>query len=454
MPGGLLDALFMPRRVAVYGASARHAGKLGNILLRNVAAGASTVAVHPSATTVGDVPAVANLADTDAPVDLALISVPAPAVEDAVADAAVGGARVGVVLSSGFGETGPDGQAVETRLVAVAREHGMRLVGPNCMGVVSASGEAGWLNGSYFWSLPERAGSISFISQSGAFGGMFFAECRARALGLSRFASLGNSIDVVETDVLEALGADDATAVIGMFVEGFRDGRRFVEVARRVTASKPVVVLKAGKAAAGARAAASHTGSVVGRHAAVSAALERAGVIEAATTDELFDVLTAVAQVPNPLPGARVAIVTISGGPGVLAADAAEPAGLELATPSEATVRAVREIVPGFAALGNPIDLTPQCAPGAFGDAIGAVYDDERFDAVVVINCGLDIPEFGAGVVAGAQRTGKPTVAFVLDVPTIRQAFDAAGIPCFGSPERAVHALASRVGIEGRRSEA
>jgi len=450
MPGGLLDALFMPRRVAVYGASARHAGKLGNILLRNVAAGASTVAVHPSATAIDGVPAVATLVDGDAPVDLALISVPAPAVEDAVTDAAVGGARAGVVLSSGFGETGADGQTVEARLVATAREHGMRLVGPNCMGVVSSLGEAGWLNGSYFWSLPERAGSISFISQSGAFGGMFFAECRARSLGLSRFASLGNSIDVVETDVLEALGGDDATAVIGMFVEGFRDGRRFVEVARRVTASKPVVALKAGKAAAGARAAASHTGSVVGRHAAVSAALERAGVIEARTSDDFFDVLTAVARVPRPPRGRGVAIVTISGGPGVLAADAAEAAGLELAAPSDATVRAIRELAPDFAAVGNPIDLTPQCPPAAFVPAIGAVYDDDRFDAVVVINCGLDIPEFGAGVVAGAQRSGKPTVAFVLDVPTIREAFDDASIPCFASPERAVHALASRAGAQQR----
>jgi acyl-CoA synthetase (NDP forming) len=260
MPGGLLDALFLPRRVAVYGASARDPAKLGNTLLRNVATGASTVealAVHPSSTTIDGVGAFPSLRAAGAPVDLALVSVPAPMVEAAVADAAVGGARVGVVLSSGFGETGADGQAIEARLAKTANEHGMRLVGPNCMGVVSSLGDAGWLNGSYFWSRPEHAGSISFISQSGAFGGMFFAECRARALGVARFASLGNSVDVIETDVLEALAGDDATAAIGMFVESFRDGRRFVDVARRVTPTTPVVVLKAGKAAAGARAAAS-----------------------------------------------------------------------------------------------------------------------------------------------------------------------------------------------------
>jgi acetyltransferase len=230
-----------------------------------------------------------------------------------------------------------------------------------------------------------------------------------------------------------------------MFVEGFRDGRRFVEVARRITATKPVVVLKAGKASAGARAAASHTGSVAGRHAAVSAALERAGVIEARTSDEMFDTL-AMITAPGEVPaGNRVAVLTISGGPGVLAADAAEAAGLSLASPSPATVDQVRELAPAFAATGNPIDLTPQCPPGNFPAAIAAVYDDPAFDAVLVIDCGLDIPELGTGVVDAVRATGKPTAAFVLDVPEIQRAFDAAAIPCFGAPERAAQALANRI---------
>jgi acetyltransferase len=441
MAGGLLDALFRPRRVAVYGASARDPSKLGNTLLRNVAAGVDVLAVHPTAASIDGVPAVATL-EPVAGVDLALVSVPAETAEAAVADAAAGGARAGVVLSSGFGETGEAGRAIEHRLATVAREHGMRLVGPNCMGVVSRRDDATWLNGSYFWALPDRVGSLSFISQSGAFGGMFFAECRARGLGVARFASLGNSVDVTETDVLDVLGEDDATTAIGLFVEGFRDGRRFVDVARRITPTKPVVVLKAGKASAGARAAASHTGSVAGRHAAVRAACARAGVVEARTSDDFFDSLAATSSIGGTGSARRVAVVTISGGPGVLAADAAEDAGLTLARPSPGTVDAVRSLAPAFAAVGNPIDLTPQCTPEAFGPAIAAVFDDDAFDAVVAINCGLDIPEFGAGIADGARRSGKPTVAFVLDVPSVRRALDAAGIPCFPSPERAARALA------------
>jgi acyl-CoA synthetase (NDP forming) len=445
MPGDpLLDALFRPRRVAVYGASARDESKLGNTLLRNVAGSREieAVAVHPSAPAIDGIPACPRLDASGGPVDLALVSVPAAGVEGAVANAAAGGATVAVVLSSGFAESGDAGRAVEDRLRTIATGHGMRLVGPNCMGVVSSLGDDGWLNASYFWSLPDRSGPVAFVSQSGAFGGMFFAESRARGLGVSRFASLGNSADVVETDLLEILGADDQTEVVGMFVEGFRDGRRFVDVARRVTRQKPVVVLKAGKAAAGARAAASHTGSVAGRHAAVSAALRRAGAIEARTTDEFFDALAAAASVPMLPAKPRVAIVTISGGPGVLAADAADDAGLDLAAPSPETVQAVCALLPPFAAVGNPIDLTPQCPPASFGPAIAAVYED-AFDAVVVINCGLDIAEFGRGVIDAARRTDTPTAAFVLDVPGIRGMLDAAGIPCFASPERAVRALAA-----------
>ena len=422
--------------MAVYGAS-RNPSKLGHILLKNVLEGGfdgDVVAVNPSREEVLGLPSVAGL---ERPVDLALISVPAAAVPAAVADAA--GARCGaaIVLSSGFGETGAAGQAVEASLRAVAAGAEMRLVGPNCMGVVSRR-ETGWLNGSYFWQLPAAAGGISLVSQSGAFGGMFFAEARRRELGVARFLSVGNAADVGETDVLEWLAGDPLTSVVGLFVEAFRDGRRFVDVAS--ACSKPLVVLKAGKESAGARAAASHTGSLAGSHGPVHAALRRAGAIEAETADEFFDTLAALAGGPAPAAGRSVAVLTISGGPGVLASDAAERLGLRLPAPSEATVRRVRELAPAFAATGNPIDLTPQCPPAAFAAAIGAVFDDPAFAGVVAINCGLDIPEFGAGVVEARARTGKPVTAFVLDVPRIEAALRAAGVPLLPSPERAVAA--------------
>lgn len=438
-----LDCLFKPKSIAVYGASATDSRKLGNTLLKNAANGAGeVVAVHPDASAIDGINAVARL---DRPVDLALISVPDKRVEAAVSDAAAAGAGAAIVLSSGFGETGAAGRAVQDRLVAIARAADMRLIGPNCMGVVSHLGDGRWLNGSYFWRIPTTPGGLSFVSQSGAFGGMFFGHMRSSNLGLARFLSVGNSADVGITDALEWLGDDPQTTAIGMFVEGFGDGRRFVDVARKVTAKKPVVVLKAGKMAAGAKAAASHTGSMAGSHAAVRAALRRAGVIEAADTEAFFDAMDAAAVGLRQKAVKNIAIVTISGGPSVLAADASERAGLVLPSLAPATVARLSQLVPSFAALGNPIDLTPQCPSDCFIPAIEAIYADPAIDGVVAINCGLDLKPFGTGVARGVAATGKPTAAFVLDAPGVEAEMAAAGVLRFSSPERAVNALATGV---------
>jgi acetyltransferase len=438
-----LDSLFNPKSIAVYGASAADSRKLGNTLLKNAANGSGEViAVHPEAETIDGIPAVARL---DRPIDLALISVPDKRVEAAVADAAAAGTGTAIILSSGFGETGAEGRAVQDRLVAIAKSAGMRLVGPNCMGVVSHLGGDRWLNGSYFWRIPATAGGLSFVSQSGAFGGMFFGHMRASGLGLSRFLSVGNSADVAITDALEWLGDDPQTTAIGMFVEGFGDGRRFVEVARQVSARKPVVILKAGKMAAGAKAAASHTGSMAGSHAAVRAGLRRAGVIEAADTEMFFDAMDAAAVGLRKKTVRNIAIVTISGGPSVLAADAAERAGLVLPSLSPATMERLRALVPSFAALGNPIDLTPQCPIENYIPAIEAIYADPAVEGVVAINCGLDLKPFGTGVARGVAATGKPTCGFVLDAPGVEAEMAGAGVLRFPSPERAVNALASGV---------
>jgi acetyltransferase len=440
-----LDSLFVPQSIAVYGASANDPRKLGNKLLANAASGVSdVVAIHPSADRIGSTSAVPSL---NRPVDLVLVSVPATRVEAAVADAAAAGAKTSIVLSSGFGETGDDGRAAQARIAALARDAGMRLVGPNCMGVVSHLGNGRWLNGSYFWAVPETAGGLSFVSQSGAFGGMFFAHLRASGLGLSRFLSVGNAADVSITDVIEWLGEDAQTTAIGLFIEGIDDGRRFVEAARRVTARKPVVALKAGKMAAGAKAAASHTGSMAGSHTAMQAGLRRAQVIEAAGTEAFFDAMDAAAVGLKRTPIRNIAIVTISGGPSVLAADAAERVGLSLPALGAETLAQLRPLVPAFAALGNPVDLTPQCPADNFVQAIEAVYADSAIEGVVAINCGLDFPEFGKGVAQGIKKTGKPSTAFVLDVPGVEAEMANAGVLRFASPERAVTALTTEVGV-------
>ena len=435
-----LDRLFAPRSIAVYGASASDPSKLGNALLANAASSwGEVIAVHPSATGIDGIEAVGRL---DRAVDLALVSVPAHRAEAAVADAATAGVGCAVVLSSGFAEAGPEGRRGQDRLAALARRRGMRLVGPNCMGVVSHLGGGRWLNGSYFWAVPERPGGLSFISQSGAFGAMFFAYLRETGLGLSRFLSVGNSVDVSVTDTLEWLGKDDLTTAIGMFVEGIDDGRRFVDVARRVTARKPVVMLKAGKMAAGARAALSHTGSMAGSHEALQAGLRRAKVTEAVDTDDLFDRLDIISAGAGLRAVRSIGVVTISGGPGVLAADAAERLGLRLPHLLDGSVKALAPLVPPFASLGNPIDLTPQCSPDHMVPAVEAVFRDPNIEGVVAINCGLDVPGFGVGVARGAASTGKPTTAFVLDVPLVEAELASAGVPRFRTPERAVAALA------------
>lgn len=437
-----LDPLFKPTSVAVYGASTKNPAKLGNTLLRNALQSdmAEVFAVSPSA---GRAEGLTTLASLPRPADLALISVPDQAVEAAIDDAAAAGARCAVVLTSGFGETGDEGAAAERRIVDRAARSGMRIQGPNCMGIVSHLGDDRWLNGSYFWKVALKPGPISLLSQSGAFGGMFFSELATRGLGFKRFASLGNAADLDETAMLEWLADDDDTGVIALFAEAISGGRRFVDIVRGITSERPVVVLKSGRSAAGARAAASHTGSIAGSHGAVSAALRRAGAIETSSSDEFFDVLAAVSSTQPALTGTRVAVVTISGGPSVLAADEAERLGLTLPAMSDSTVERLRAVVPGFAATGNPVDLTPQCPADAHSPAVSAVFDDPTIDGVIAINCGLDLEPFGKAVAEASTRTAKPAVGFVTDAPTVAAILARSGIPLFSSPERAARGLAS-----------
>ena len=437
-----LEPLFLPRSVAVYGASTRDPSRLGNRLLRNAMASAldDVQAISPTPGTAEGLRTTPSLAGQ---VDLALISVPAASVEAAMADAAGGGARSAIVLTSGFGETGEEGQAAQERLRAIATRADMRFLGPNCMGVISRLNDGGWMNGSYFWDVDLVPGGVTMLSQSGAFGGMFLAEMSRRGLGVRRFASLGNAADLDETQILRWLAQDDETQVIGLFAEALAGGHDFVTTVRSLSAERPVVVLKAGKTATGARAAISHTGSIAGTHGAVSAALRRAGAMEARTTDEFFDLLALAASPMRPPAGSRLAVLTVSGGPSVLAADEAERLGLVLPQLADSTLEVLLAVVPSFAATRNPVDLTPQCPPEAYAPAVDAVYNDRNIDGVVVIDCGLDIPELADAVTAAHKSTGKATVAFVTDTPTVARRLTAAGVPLLPSPERAVRAYAS-----------
>src|SRR5262245_33844119 len=386
-----LEPLFAPRRVAVLGVS-RSPEKLGHRLLQNLLEAGfpgEVVPVNPSGEAILGVKSVARVADLPEGLDLALVSLPAAAVAGAVAELGRLGCRAAVVLASGFGETGEAGQGVQRELAAIARASGMRIVGPNCMGVVNVPGR---FNGSYFWNAPRAAGGITFVSQSGAYGGLFFREVRARGLGVAKFLSIGNQADLGFAECLDWLAGDPDTRVVALFVEGVRDGRGFVAAARRLAAAKPVVAFKVGRGSAGARAAGSHTGSLAGAGETYRAAFAAAGVVVAGETEEFFDAVVALdALAGSPPRGDGVAILTVSGGPSVAAADAAEAAGLRVPALPAARRQRLRAHLPAFGADENPVDMTPQMEPAAFGPAVRLVLEADPVAGALALTVRLDL---------------------------------------------------------------
>jgi acetyltransferase len=435
-----LDALFAPGSIAVLGAS-KNPAKLGHRLLANVKEGGFAGAIHPVNPSGGSIlglPVLERIEALPPGVDLALVSLPAPAVPAAIGALAARGVRAAVVLSSGFGEVDSRGRGVQDAMLASARAAGMRLVGPNCMGVYSAPAR---VNGTYFWDLPEAPGGIAVVSQSGAYGGLIFRHLGSRGLGISRFLSIGNQADVDIAEVIEYLADDPATTLIACFVEALRDGRRFVGAARHASRRKPIVALKGGRSDAGRRAAGSHTGSLGGSYDIYRAALRHAGVVVTEETEEFFDAIESLLVCGSRRPAApRIAVITVSGGPSVVAADCAERSGLALPTLDDATQQRLRALLPAFAAVGNPVDLTPQVERERIADAVREVLTRDAIAGAVVVNVGLDIPEFADGVLAARDGTGKPVVAFTADAPAIRERFLASGVPVLPSPERAVRA--------------
>jgi acetate---CoA ligase (ADP-forming) len=435
-----LARLFAPRSIAVLGVS-RNPAKLGFRLLQNVVEGGyegRVYPVNPSGEPILGCPTVRAPAAVPEGVDLALVSLPAPAVPEAIRALAARRVGAAVVLSSGFGEVDDEGRRSQAALLDAARAAGLRLVGPNCMGVYSAPAR---LNGTYFWDLPRLAGGIGVVSQSGAYGGLIFRHLGTRGLGVGRFLSIGNQVDVDIAEVIAWLADDPATTLIACFVEALRDGRRFVEVARAATARKPVVVLKGGRSEAGRRAAGSHTGSLAGAYDVYRAACAHAGVVLAEETEEFLDAVEALAVAGARRPSApRVAVITVSGGPSVIAADTAERAGLAVPPLDPPTAGKLRALLPPFAAVGNPVDLTPQVEPGRIAAAVRLVLDEPAVAGAIAVNVGLDVLEFGAAIVEAAEATGKPAVAFAADAPGIVARFRAGGVPVLPSPERAVRA--------------
>jgi acetyltransferase len=381
----------------------------------------------------------ASLEQVPDPVDLAVVLVPAHAVPDVLRACGRRGVRSVVIASGGFRETGHEGAALERTCVEIANRHGIRFLGPNCIGVIDTHVP---LDTTFLGPSRAPEGSVGFLSHSGALCAAVIDWSRGEGFGFSRLVSLGNQADLTETDLLPAVAEDAATEVIAMYMEGIGDGRGFVDAA--LGTETPIVVHKAGRFAAGQRAAASHTGALAGDEAAFDAAFRRAGVLRASSTKEMFDWARSLAWLPA-MRGPNVAIVTNAGGPGVIAADVVEQAGLSLAKLSEATTAELRILLPPAAGVTNPVDMLASATTEQYAQSLQTVLADDGVDAAMVI---LPPPprqraEDIADALASLNYT-KPLVVALMGGPAIGMAADrlrAARIPDYRFPTEAAGAL-------------
>jgi acetyl coenzyme A synthetase (ADP forming)-like protein len=438
-----------PASIAVVGASRRR-GSIGGAVMGNLVAGGFTGAlypINPHARTIAGRRAFASVGDIPGPVDLAVVAIAAPGVAAAAQDCADKGVRALVVLSAGFSETGPEGREREEELLGICRRSGMRLVGPNCLGVLNTAEGIG-LNATFAPGRPP-AGRIAFASQSGAYGIAALGLAARRGVGLSSFVSMGDKADLSGNDFLRFWEHDAGTDVVLLYLESLGNPRRFAQITRRMTADKPVIAVKSGRTAAGRRAASSHTGALLeASEATVDALFDHAGVIRVETLDEQLDVAVLLAGQPLPR-GDRVAIVTNAGGPGISCADACAGAGLRVEPLGEATRAALSELLPDAAAVGNPVDMLAAATEAQFRQAVAIVGSDPDIDAVIAIFI-PPLPGRRADPVLRAVRTaarrpnraGTPVLAVVL-APGV--AVPAPGVPVYETPEHAARALGHAV---------
>ncbi|MEO8033193.1 MAG: GNAT family N-acetyltransferase, partial [Acidobacteriota bacterium] len=439
-----MRAIFAPASIAVVGAS-RRPGQLGSEILRNLKSTGyrgALYAVNPKAVEIESVRAFPTISAIEGEVELAIIAVPAPDVEAVLDDCIAKKVSAVVIITAGFSETGDVGRAMERRLLEKARGAGIRMVGPNCMGVINTD-PATQMHAT-FSSIFPPCGNVAMSSQSGALGLAVLDYARALQIGFSTFISVGNKADVSGNDLIQYWADDPKTDVILLYLESFGNPRKFSEIARRVGRQKPIIAVKAGRSTAGARAASSHTGALASSDVIVDDLLRQSGVIRTTTLEEMFDVATLLANQPLPK-GDRVAIVTNAGGPGILAADACEANGLTLAQLSEETAASLRAILPSAASVGNPVDMIASASAEQYRAALSLVLADPAVDSVIVIY--IPVLPTESMQVAGAIRDCTSSANGKTVLATFMSAAGAptplSPVPAFPFPERAVEALAS-----------
>lgn len=442
-----LKAFLSPQSVVLIGAST-HPEKLGYGIARNlvqsgyrgrlyfVSQRSGELFGHPLYTSLEELPEVP---------DLAVLILPAESTPKALEQCAAKGIRAAIIISSGFGEIGESGAMLEKACLEIAAAHGMRLLGPNCIGIMDTHLP---LDTTFLQPPMPLPGGIAFLSQSGAFAAAIVDWARQQGFGFARILSLGNQADLKESDFLPLLAEQEDTKVIVLYLESLKDGERFLRVAKEICRRRPVLVLKAGRGPAGQKAAASHTGALAAEDALFDAAFEWAGLLRAESSEQLFDWARAFENSPLPA-GRRMAILTNAGGPGVLAADALERHGLQLASLSEHTIQALRAFLPPAAGLQNPVDMLASASPQNYAESLRLLLADPQVDGVLVIL--PPPPMYPAEAVAEAilpvlHPLTKPVVIALMGGPQIAEArtrFQSAGIPTYSFPEQAANALAA-----------
>jgi acetate---CoA ligase (ADP-forming) len=445
-------AMLSPRSVAVVGAS-RRPGSIGAALVHNLKEFGFKGPIFPvnaEAPEIEGLKAYPRVSDIGQSVDLAVIAVPASAVEGVVAECARVGARGVVVISAGFAEVSEQGRAAQQRIRDLVRASGMRLVGPNCMGVLNT--DPAVRMHATFAPIQPQPGNVGFLSQSGALGLAVLDYAHELNIGLSSFVSVGNKADVSGNDLLSFWREDPRTDVVALYLESFGNPRKFARLAPAVGKRKPIVAVKAGRSAAGSRAASSHSASLACLDVAVDALFEQAGVIRTDTLEDLFDVVALLATQPVPQ-GPRVGVVTNAGGPGILLADACEARGLKLPELSAHTVSRLRAFLPPAASVRNPVDVLAVAQPDQFDRAVAAVGVDPAVDAVVVIYVpplAVDSDEVAAAIARGAAQVPatKPVASVFLSskgAPPALARGPRGRLPSYSFPENAARALAAAV---------
>jgi acetate---CoA ligase (ADP-forming) len=458
---GSLDAIFWPESIAVIGASSEQ-GKVGHDIFANILKGGyqgMLFPVNPRTKSILSVKSFPSVGDIPDPVDLAIMVLPPRQTLQTVQEAVKKGVRGIVIVSAGFREVGGEGLEIENRIVSICREAGVRVVGPNCLGVINPVSSIR-LNASFSARMPD-AGHISFISQSGALCTAVLDFAADRDFGFSKFISIGNKADVDELDLLRYLHGDPETSVIMLYVEELRRGSEFIEAAREITMGRhplPVVVIKSGRTRAGAQAAASHTGALAGSEAVYDAIFKQSGIIRADTIDELFDYANAFAykqestlgKLARKLPaGRRVAIITNAGGPGIIATDMTVSSDLELATFQQETVDELARHLPHTANLHNPVDVIGDATQERYESTLRTVINDPGVDGALVILTPQSMTDSlgtAEAIVRVARRLSKPILCCfmgIVDVSAGVKFLQEQGYPVYKFPENTAKAFAA-----------